>query len=525
MRPTFSGFYIAKQGMDVARANLQVTGQNLNNANSEGYTRQRVDTYARGPSGMGARYALTNDAYIGEGVQIRGINQLRDPYLDVRYRRENAKLGDSEAELSVLNDLGSIFDSATQDGFEAQFSDIVTQLQALAKSPSDSVSENIVKTSSSMLLQLFNNCATKLDAIKNQHLETLKNGSIKQANEYLSNISELNQAIKSAHVSGNPALELMDQRNILIDKLSEYVNIEVISTPVDIGAGVAVDELSINLTAPNGDKFNLVDNESYRQFEMIENKDTTGIRLLESNGKPVDSSTNGSISLTDGDITDQLVTGAFHGTLKFLNAKGEFSDPPNKTRGLPYYQNMMDTVARDFAKIMNEANRSADGTEKPLFSARNPGEEISAKNITISSEWEKSTGSYITTTKKPANGGTQNPDDNSNILNMISLFSKKHEFKTEDGYPVFSGTFHEFVTNMSTTQGIEKKDVERRNTTSTSNLSDIDGLRQSTSSVNIDEEGINLLMYNHALTAASRFMTTLDEAVDTIINKMGIVGR
>ena len=525
MRATFSGFYIAKQGLNAARAQLEVTGQNITNATTKGYTRQCVDTYAVGPYSQNTRYALTKDAHIGYGVQISGSSQLRDPYLDVRYRRENAKVGEAAAQYNGLTDLGYLFDSATEESFDTQFSDIVTQLQTLSNKPSDTVSENLVKTSVSLLLQMFNNYSSQLDSLREQHIDNLNNGTILNANQCLSGIAELNQAIKSASLSGNSALELKDQRNLLLDQLSQYVNIEVAYSPVNVGGGVSVEELSVNMIAPNGDKFNLIDNESFRQFEMTENGDTIGIRLLEANGAVVETSVNGSINLTGGDISDQLNTGSFYGELKYINGEGEFGDPPSKVRGLPYYQKMLDTIALEFAHVMNEANRGADGTEKPLFASSVTGETMSAGNITISDEWSQATGSYITKTKEVASGGTENTDDNSNILHMISLFNQKNAFQTENGYALFSGTFQECISNISATQGLEKENISSQYKIYASNIEDIDTLRKSISTVDTDEEAINLIMYNQSLTACSRFMTTLDEALDTIINRMGIVGR
>ncbi|MEG2429549.1 MAG: flagellar hook-associated protein FlgK, partial [Oscillospiraceae bacterium] len=94
MRPTFASFYVAKGGLDAANANLSITGQNMTNAKAKGYTRQRVDLYSTGPTGWKSRYAGGPASFIGDGVTIGGVNQLRDPYLDVRFRGENAKVGD-----------------------------------------------------------------------------------------------------------------------------------------------------------------------------------------------------------------------------------------------------------------------------------------------------------------------------------------------------------------------------------------------------------------------------------------------
>ncbi len=525
MRSTFGGFYVAKSGLDASRTNIETAGNNITNANSIGYTRQRVDAYAIGSYRGTMRYSVNSATYIGEGVGIKGISQIRDPFLDVRYRSESAKLGETGAIGDVLTDLGYIFDSATDTDFDTQFTDFVKQLQALSESPSDPVTENIVKTSATTILQLFHQTSSEISTVKNQTLTELKDGALRTANLALQNIAQLNKSIKSANIAGNPALELVDERNTLIDELSQYLNIDVTTKQVDVGSGVTVEEVSINFVAKNGDKFNLINNDEYRQLEITEGADGKfGLALTESDGSLVGSSDFGSISLTNGEITDQLRDGAFSGYFSMLNSKGEFDTPPNTTRGVGYYQGMMDSLANKFATVLNEAN-SINGTDKPLFESSVEGEAINASNIKISKAWENSAGGYITNSKQESVPGVDNSDDSSNILYMISLFKSDLTFESEDGTSVFKGTFQECISNTSTTLGLQIKGNTRIHETNQSNIKDVDYQRQSVSGVSLDEEGINLIMYNQSLTAASRFLTTLDEALQTIVSSMGIVGR
>ncbi|MEG0979298.1 MAG: flagellar hook-associated protein FlgK [Oscillospiraceae bacterium] len=525
MRSTFGGFYVARSGLDAARSNIETTGNNITNANSIGYTRQRVDSFAAGSYNGTMRYSTDPSRFIGSGVKISGISQMRDPYLDMRYRVEGAKLGETGAKGDVFTDLGYIFDSATNTDFDTQLGDFVKQLQALAENPSDPVTENIVKTSATTILQLFHQCASELNQVKNQAQTQLSDQAVKSANLAMQSIAELNQAIKSANVSGNPALELVDERNTLIDQLSQYVNLDVITKDVDVGSGVIVKELSVNFVASNGDKFNLINNDKFRQFEVSQGVNGKfDIVLTEANGSVVDSSDFGSISLTNGVLTDQLRSGVFSGYLTMLNSKGEFDTPPNTTKGIGYYEGMMDSIANKFATVLNEAN-STSGNNKPLFESSVVGEQIKASNIAISEGWEKSSGSYITNSKLPSTPGVENSDDSSNILYMISLFKSDINFDSAGGNQVFNGTFQECVSNIATTLGLQIKGNTRIHDTNKSNIHDVEYQRQSVSGVSLDEEGINLVMYNQSLTAASRFLTTLDEALETIVTRMGVVGR
>lgn len=526
MRSTFGAFYVGKSGLEVARSNLQTSGNNMANATSKGYTRQRVDSYAVGSYNGTMRYATDPKDYIGEGARIDGVSQVRDPYLDVRYRTENSKLGETGAIEGMLTDLGYVFNSATNTEFATQFSDFVKQLQALAESPSDPVTENIVKTSATTILQLFHKQSNELKGCKENAETEFVDNAMLNANSILKNLASLNKEIKAAHVSGNPALELVDKRNVLLDELSQYVDIDISTKPVDIGAGITVDELSVCLTTANGDKFKLVDNDKFRQFDAVVNPNGKfSVQLNDFDGTLVDTSDFGSISLTNGDVSEHLTTGGFRGYLTMLNDTGEFDTPPSTSRGIGYFENMLDSLASQFAKVFNEAN-STTSEDKPMFESSVDGEPISASNIKISEKWENSSsGNYITNSKKEHSPGVSDPDDSSNILNMIAQFKADHKYYSTKGSEVFDGSFQECVANMSTTLGLQIKGNKQINDTHKINIAEVENLRESVSGVNLDEEGINLITYNKALTASSRFLTTLDEALDTIISRMGVVGR
>lgn len=544
MASTFSAFYVAKSGIQTANYNLKVTGQNISNVNTEGYTRQRVDSYAVGSSGSNMRYCNKADLAIGEGVESTGVSQLRDPYLDVRYRMEHAKTGKTDTELTTLNDLESIFDEIDKDGINSQFEDLVKQLNTLAASPADTSLENIVKNSSLLLTKAFNNASEQLSKIRQQETDSFQSNAVDKVNTLLSNIAHINQEIKSADISNSPALELLDQRNAMLDELSQYVDIRTSTKEVPIGAGRTVEELNVNLVSGNT-TVNLVSNDKYNQFSLtVDNTATTPvtIQLKDSNGNLLKDS-GGDPVITNDDVTN----GVFGGYLAMLNDSGEFdaraATPTTPavattTRGIGYYEKVLNKLAGTFAEMMNRANSTNPTTDpasptvpnKPLFSAGDGTGIITAGNISISDDWNNATGSFITATKQESTPGVDNSKLGDNILYMVNQFSKEQTFTTAPDDPtadttLFTSSIDSFVSNISTTLGLDIQTISRQNDTYTSTLNDIDTQRASMSSVDVNEEGINLIMYNQALTASSRFMTTMDEAVDTIINKMGIVGN
>ncbi|WP_444659901.1 flagellar hook-associated protein FlgK [Caproiciproducens sp. R2] len=534
MSSTFSGFYVAKSGIQAARANLQITGQNMTNVNTTGYTRQRVDSYSVGPTGSNMRYTGGNLA-IGNGVYCSGTSQIRDPYLDIRYRAEHAYVGKTDVQLDTLSDLEDIFDESSKDGLSAQFSDLITQLNTLASSPTYS-SENIVKNSAMLLTKAFNSASQRLSKIRKEQTKSLQDDAITKVNNLLKNIAHLNQEIKSSEISGTSALELTDQRNTMIDELSKYANIEVSTKTVEIGSDRSVSELHIDLVS--GDqKFSLVANGDYSEFSMttdsgtvkMELKDVasdTSVPARDSDGNILKDADDNPIPMTNADLTE----GAFGGYLSMLNESGEF-DPVTGERGLGYYEKMLDKLAVDFADTMNQANSTNESGvyNKPLFTTTDGTSTtgITAGNISISTAWNTATSSYITATKQTGDVDTSSNGDN--VLYMISELGKDKTYKTTDdadAKTLFTTSIDSFMSDLSVSVlALQKSDVNRQNTTYNSTLTEIDTQRAAVSSVDVNEEGINLIMYNQALTASSRFMTTLDEALETIINKMGIVGR
>mgnify|MGYP002511155139 CR=1 FL=1 len=107
MRSTFAGFTTAQLALRAGQQGLNVTGQNISNINTSGYTRQALDQISLNFTN-GGRYGTSTN--IGHGVMVKNITQIRDPFLDIRFRTEIAQVGEADVKLSSLKELESIFD-------------------------------------------------------------------------------------------------------------------------------------------------------------------------------------------------------------------------------------------------------------------------------------------------------------------------------------------------------------------------------------------------------------------------------
>ena len=283
---TFDAFTSARLGIYAAQHGLRVTGNNISNINTLGYTRQRLEQNSF-KAGAYDVYRSQLDNHVGSGALVTGINQIRDPYLDVRYRNTNAATGYHETLLNryteladILDEVGKGEDSNTNEKGDgllvAQLQTVSTALRAFADKPTPE-NETIVRNAASTLCTLFNTYARDLEKLR-QETEIKFNSQVTEINECLTNIRDLNKEIRDYEIFGDNALELRDERNRQIDKLSEYIGIKVVYSEEDVGAGKMVEKLSIYLADKNPDgtvhtdEALLVDGIFGTQFEVPESR-------------------------------------------------------------------------------------------------------------------------------------------------------------------------------------------------------------------------------------------------------------
>lgn len=523
MRSTFAGFTTARLALRASQRALDVTGQNIANINTNGYTRQRLDLVSLTVGSGTDRYKSAYSTNVGSGVLTAGLSQIRDPFLDIRFRNEIANVGGAEQKGEILKDLESIFDEVSKEGIQNQLSDLTTMLQKLSSEVGNQEFDNMVRASADVLTKMFNQYANQLETVKNDQIYNMEQVDVPALNDLLKNVKNLNETIKANHIHGNPALELIDQRNTLLDELASYANIEITTSREYISGDKFVETLQVKV---RGTDISLVNDNKVANFSTKKNEDPSSpdfgkfeLLLSDIGSDPVDP------DASHGDIYDKLGGGIMKSTLDMLNKSGEFSG--DSIRGIGYYEKSLDLLANKIASTFNNLNaiQNPDGTitQNYLFgrndSSDNSTHGITAKNIKIHGDWI----SGATNITPSQSGSTTGANDN--ILRMISAIGEKQSYATEDGTALFKGTFQEYFTNIGSVLGLDIKSTNTILDNHKTVAVEISNMRDSISAVSLDEEGMNLLHYQKSYNAAARLMTTLDEALGTIINNMGVVGR
>ena len=258
---TFDAFTTARLGIYAAQKGLSVVGNNISNLNTAGYTRQVLDqnSFKAGAYDM---YRSMMDNHVGSGALVRDINQIRDPFLDIRYRNTSSDVGYNNKMLEGLQNIQAILDEVGKgedrgsneegDGIVfAQLRDLLESLEQLSINPTKE-NDDLVRTSADTLAGLINDYARRLENLRMETEESFKQDVV-QVNEILTNIQDLNKSIRDAEINGDNALEMRDERNRQIDALSEYMHIKVEYSMEDVGAGIEVEKLTISLDNDNPD--------------------------------------------------------------------------------------------------------------------------------------------------------------------------------------------------------------------------------------------------------------------------------
>lgn len=280
---TFGSFSMAKLAIYASQKAMAVTGNNISNINTPGYTRQSLDLnslYVGGADQFSSKW----DAKIGSGVIVSGVSQIRSPYLDIRYRTENTNVGQADKRLEALNELNRVMDevgdgTGDEGVMEAALQGLIEQLEYYTTEGAGRDDfDAILRGKADEICKVYNTIGTKLEQIQKNQEASFKQ-DVETANEILKKIQHLNIAIRKAEIHGSAALELKDERNMQIDELSKYVGIDVMYEEEDIGGGFMVDKLVIKIAATDSTNKDihgklLVDGQFAGQFKVEDLEET-----------------------------------------------------------------------------------------------------------------------------------------------------------------------------------------------------------------------------------------------------------
>lgn len=556
VRATFSGFNTALSALQANQKRLDITGQNLSNMNTAGYTRQQLEASSLNYTNPISHYSNGNETAVGFGVSMDRVSQIRDPYLDIQYRSQSADCSYTNRLQTALNSLSKVLDETTISGIRKAFDDVLSTLTSMQDPAkvSDPIYESELRTKMQSVCNLFNQASRQITQAEQNEFQRLtgegssEQGDVQKINDILRQIGDLNVQIKRNQVAGHPSLELQDQRNLLLDELSGYIPIETRYYKDDAHSGNnAYDhdangavigkkdwpddlEVSMNYIDAKGksQKLILVNGsdlgadgltKNYGQLSVLKGDHQTAASVSDPTNISIKfekaPSYKGKGQAANNNVYAELngirfEGGSLQASLDMLQKKGtgnviNGSTAVDDVRGYQYYSGKLDQLALTFAKSMNDINNGKKHTDQNLLSnsTNDSTTGITAGNIGISKGWTSGT-VHIST------DGTNRTDT---ILDMIAAM--------KDTKKLNGKTFADYMNNLSTQLASDSSSNQTALKTGTTVLNSIQDSRDSLSGVSLDEEATNMMAYVSAYNAASRLMTALDEVLNTLISNTG----
>ncbi|GIN85245.1 flagellar hook-associated protein 1 [Heyndrickxia sporothermodurans] len=536
MISTFHGLETAKRGMNTQQSALYITGQNVSNANTLGYTRQRINFQATEAYPSASMNRPQIPGQMGTGVTAGSVQRVRESFLDVQYRSENNKLGYWNQRADSLAKMEDIMNEPSDTGLSSSLGEFWKSLQDLSVNPENDGARSVVLQRGQAVAETFRYLSDSISGTRKQIGNEIEI-SVKKINSLLDQISKVNKQISEVEPHGYLPNDLYDERDRLVDELSTYVNIKVETTPSGgKPSSIAEGIYNIKMVNPNGQEIYLVQGENYQTFDVKGKTNGDGvIEAVTVGGTEIKFSDNGQIGFAQGKL---------RGLIESYGYKDG-----NDTKGIyPEMQDELDKLAFSFAKLFNAVHQkgydlNGDQVTDDFFILNGTDYHGAASAIKLNDQMTKD---KIGASSAPkGTNGTTESGNGSNAINLANIQNMNFSDLINGGIdlegggklvigdlglssqdlPFQSGTIGTNYQAIIGKLGVDAQQANRLTTNSATLAQSVDEKRQSVSSVSLDEEMINLIKYQQAYNASARNITIVDEMLDKIINGMGLGGR
>lgn len=452
----------AKDGLLSHRAAINVTGSNITNVNTPGYTRQLPVFSSRGSIDVGA------------SVGIEKIERVYDRFLGVQINDKMHDLGYSEAKKGMLEKVEIIFNESSGGGINELLNKFWSSWEDLSANPTGQVEREALVSASQNLASIFRSSSEELVSVQND-ANTEIAGLVHQANGYMSDIAELNKEIAAIKTGKGDANDLRDKRAEALKGLAEIFDFQHLEDSNG----------SINVFLPNGMPLVMGD----RTWELDVKTDPTNSNFY-------------NVVLQDDPLTvlnDTITKGKLAGFLEIRDDK------------IPNYINDLNGLAKSIIDEVNDQHQSGYDMGHNLggnFFELATGETeatlaTAARDMQVSSV-------IVTDANKIAASKTVNGDGGN--AELIGTF--KDELFMNDDTSTFNSYYASFVGKV----GQDLADEERGLDHHTNLMNQLINKREGISGVSIDEEMTNLMRYQLGYNSAAKLCNVADELIDTLLN-------
>lgn len=484
---SFGGLYTSISGLQASRRSLDTVSHNISNANNRNYVRQSA-IHANNPYTK----SLDGKLEMGTGVSVIQIRQIRDEFLDLKLRREISSFGYHYAKSQILEDVEGVFNEITNSGLQKIMDDFWNNWNELYKEPESLTIRGLVHESSVAFTDTVNHLSSQLNNIQ-QNLNKEILNRVEESNYLLKGIGDLNNRIKLVEGldSREKANDFRDERNALIDRLSSILPVTTYENPYG--------ETVVHLFGRD-----LV-NSSFIS--------TIDIKVDSQNGL-------GHIYFKN---TDEKID------LRGLGELGGYIDVRDKS--MVEYMDRLDTLVGEMAREINQLHGGYDEDGNFIGGKDLLGDNglnffegtmvngemiITASNIKVNP--------LLSNLNKIAVSGTGNKGDG-DIAKEIYEIRNRNIFAPYGSGEEKSMNIDDYYRDLVLTLGLEREESRLIATNQDFLIRSIDEKRRGISGVSLDEEMVDMIKFQHSYVANSRVINAIDEMIETVVTRVGLVGR
>ena len=442
---------------------IEIVGNNIANVNTEGYSRQDAE--------LSPVPAVNfNDFFIGQGVTVANVSRDYNLFITRQLQAKTIDYGAEAGRSDALTALERVF-NVTENNLAGSIDRFFDAWQELSTNPGGAVERDIVLQRGEQLGDAFRAITGELDMVA-QHLNEEISAGVGTLNQQLTTLAELNQRISLVEISGQTANSARDQRDLLVRELSETLGVQTYTD----NRGMLAVQLPGGIPLVQGNR------------AMTLTTVTTG----------ADVNLQVQVGSRAVDVTAANLGGRFQG---MFEVRDSFID------GL---RGDLDTLAADLAAAVNTEHAkgyAADGTTGLNFFVDLGGITTNqARHLRVA----LTDGAQIAAAGQTAAA----PGDNENVLRIAAL-EVDHTVGTS------SDTFDTFFSQLVATVGIEAARNDLALTGARDATVQLQNLRDGFSGVSLEEEMIDLIQYQRGFESSAKFLATVDEMMNAILQLRG----
>lgn len=460
MSSLFTGFSIGTKALNTAQSAINITGHNISNVNTPGYSRQIAHLEATEP----ARY---NQKFFGTGVNLQSISRAQNLFLYKELVHQNGISSFYDEKKNILTQVEGLFENDEISGIQNALDDFFNSFYDLSNDPQSSTIRQIILNNGQRLSRMISDKYRNLQNIQKQINEDMGE-KINQINNIISQISDLNTKISSYGEGQNPN-DFLDKRDLLLKELSSLIDISYYET----------ENNSMVIQLANGQP--IVAGNSHFELEAVINPANNNFYDIQVNY------TNSSVNVTQG------ITGGEMGAI--IDIRDNY---------IPEYLNRLNTFAENLIEQVNNLHETGFGidgtTGNNFFNDAVPGQE--AINISVDDL-------IIADPDLIASGSNADPGNNEIALEIAELTNTEI---------IGNQTLSQYIGGLISRVGSDKYSIDKQSIAQKTIISNLESRKEAISGVNLDEEAIDLIKYQRAYQAAARFISYVDNMTQVVIN-------